>query len=575
LILDNVSGIQQVNPLIPPSSWLLIVTSTKPVLISRMVTIALEPMEILEAHTLLTRWAPEISPSIKEISLICQCIPLALEIIGKLFAINSTMAPDYFAKKFKEAWESIGGKEEKSNLIDGVRAALTLSYRMLPEKTAQVLRKLYVFPESFTANAVSFICEDPKSLSLTGLEKFGLVQHNVNTNRFSLHPQVRKFIKPLLKPVDRGMTEKRLATEFMNVLETAYHHVEKGGKDAIKGFRLFDLELENIKAGMEWSRKHCDKDKDAARVCSAYTENGTTMIGQRLSPAECIQWFEAALSSAKLLEDKESERKHLLNLGQQYVLLNRSQEAMDTLQCALSFCKKEGNIEGQRAALQQLVLTCLKNNNCNSATDYMEEDLELVRTSGDKEEEFKLLAQLTKFCIQNKEYNKAIHTGEQGMDLAHLNENKPLQITLLHNLGRGYTETGEAKKALETFEKGLALSQKTPKAPLQGELIKQISDAAFKTGNIPAALKYLVQGLEVVRKTNDPPTEGSLLIQLAEVHIHNQSEDQAMKYLEEALRACPIKSKTARWKERHCGYGARLCGKKGIWMKRLAGDRKL
>ena len=193
---------------------------------------------------------------------------------------------------------------------------------MLPEKTAQVLRKLYVFPESFTANAVSFICEDPKSLSLTGLEKFGLVQHNVNTNRFSLHPQVRKFIKPLLKPVDRGMTEKRLATEFMNVLETAYHHVEKGGKDAIKGFRLFDLELENIKAGMEWSRKHCDKDKDAARVCSAYTENGTTMIGQRLSPAECIQWFEAALSSAKLLEDKESERKHLLNLGQQYVLLN-------------------------------------------------------------------------------------------------------------------------------------------------------------------------------------------------------------------------------------------------------------
>jgi hypothetical protein len=84
LILDNVSGIQQVNPLIPPSSWLLIVTSTKPVLISRMVTIALEPMEILEAHTLLTRWAPEISPSIKEISLICQCIPLALEIIGKL-----------------------------------------------------------------------------------------------------------------------------------------------------------------------------------------------------------------------------------------------------------------------------------------------------------------------------------------------------------------------------------------------------------------------------------------------------------------------------------------------------------
>ena len=187
LILDNVSGIQQVNPLIPPSSWLLIVTSTKPVLISRMVTIALETMEILEAHTLLTRWAPEISPSIKEISLICQCIPLALEIIGKLFAINSTMKPDYFAKKFVEVRGGFG-KEEKDNLFDGVRAALSLSYNMLPDKTALVLKKLCVFPGSFTATAESFICEDPKSLSLIGLEKFGLVQHNANTNRFSLHP---------------------------------------------------------------------------------------------------------------------------------------------------------------------------------------------------------------------------------------------------------------------------------------------------------------------------------------------------------------------------------------------------
>ena len=88
---------------------------------------------------------------------------------------------------------------------------------------------------------------------------------------------------------------------------------------------------------MEWSRKRCTQDKDAVQVCSAYTENGATMIGQRLSPSECIQWFETALSAARLLEDKESERKHLLNLGQQYVLLNQSQVAMDTLQHALSF----------------------------------------------------------------------------------------------------------------------------------------------------------------------------------------------------------------------------------------------
>jgi len=537
LNLDNASDNKQVKPLIPPVFWLLIVTSTKPVVIPKIVSLRLDPMEILEAHTLLTRWAPDISPALKEISLICQGIPLALEIIGKLFSINATMAPDYFAKKLTEVRKGFGGEEDaRGNLIDGLRAALSLSYKMLPDKTALVLRKLYVFPESFTADAVIFICEDPKGLSLTGLEKFGLVQHNANTNRFSLHHQVRKFIKPLLKAGERGVTEKRLATEYMNVLETAHFHLEKGGKDAIKGLRLFDLELANIQAGMEWSRKHCAKDKDAAGLCNAYTENGAAIIGQRLSPSECVQWFEAALSAASQLEDKEAERKHLLNLGQQYVLLNRLQEATDTLQRAFSSCKKEGDTEGQKIALQQLGKISMVNNDYPLATKYMEENLELARSSGDEEEEFKLLAQLTKLCMQNQEYNKAVHIGEQAMELAAQNADAALEIALLRDLGKGYLQTGEAEKALKKFEEGLELSQKTTNSPLQGELFLQVGEAIFKTGDIPAALKSLKKGLEAVRKSKDLFAKESLLTRLAEIHLQSQGEEQATNYFEEALR---------------------------------------
>jgi hypothetical protein len=111
---------------------------------------------------------------------------------------------------------------------------------------------LVIFPGSFTANVVSFICEDPKNLSLTGLKKYGLVQFNLHTNRYYLHSQVKNFLKPLLTVGERGTAERRLATEFMNVKE---------GKEALKGLRLFDLELDNIKAGMEWSRKFCAQDE--------------------------------------------------------------------------------------------------------------------------------------------------------------------------------------------------------------------------------------------------------------------------------------------------------------------------
>jgi tetratricopeptide (TPR) repeat protein len=510
LILDNVSGAKQVKPLAPPSSWLMIVTSIKPALIPNMVAIELEPMENLEAHTLLTRWAPKISPTINEISFICKGLPMALEIIGKLFAINSTMAPEYFTKKLVEVRSKFGDEEEgKTDFVAGIRAAISLSYAMLPGQAAVVFKKLSVFPGSFTANAVSFICEDPKNLSLTGLEKYGLIQHNINTNRYYLHQQIKNFIKPLLTPGDRNMTERRLATEFMNVLENAHLHVEKGGKEAVKGFRLFDLELDNIKAGMEWSRKYCNKDKDAAQICSGYTEYGATMISQRLSPAECIQWFEAALTAARQLEDKESERKHLLNLGAQYVLLRKPQEATNTLLKALSFCKKEGDVEGQRTSLHHLTQLSLSTNDHPFAIKYLEEHIELIQADGNKEEEFKLLTQLTKSCTLIKEYNKAILIGEQAMELAALSDDKFLHITLLHNLGASYMNIGETEKALKTLESALGLSHKTPNSPLQWELINLISEAAFKAGDVTRTLKVLLNGLEIARKSKDLQNEGA------------------------------------------------------------------
>ncbi len=538
LVLDNAASIKQVKSLVPPSSWLLIVTSVKPITLPKMVNIELEPMESLEAHALLTRLAPEISSAIKDIAPICKGVPLSLELIGKLFAINSTMAPDYFSKKFMEAREKFGKIEEedkKDSLINGVRTALSLSYHMLPDKTVLILRKLSLFPESFTANAATFICEDPKNLTLIGLVKFGLVQHNTKTDRFSMHDQIKKFIKPMLTPSVRGMTEKRLATEFMNVLETASFHIEKGGNDTIKGLRLFDLELENIKAGMKWSQKLCDKDKDAARICSAYTENGATLISQRLSPTECLQWFEAGLSAARQLEDHEAERKHLLNLGQQYVLLNQSQKAIDTLQRALTLCKKEGAMEGQRTALRLLGQICLTSNDYPLATKYLEEDLELVRTSGNDDEEFKLLAQLTQSCTQNKEHNKAIHTGEQALDLAEPDIHKTLQISLFYNLGQSYLEIGENKQAIQRLEKGLEISQKTADSPLLGELFKLVGEIVFKSGDIAGALKYLEKGLEAMRKAKAPSAQGTLMVQLAEIHIHNKNEERANQYFEEAL----------------------------------------
>ena len=114
-----------------------------------------------------------------------------------------------------------------------------------------MLRKLTVFPGSFGAKSESFVCEDTDNLSLIGLVQYGLVQTNKNNDRFSLHDLVREFIKSLVSGGKQGMAERRLATEFMNALETAQKLSVKGGKAEIKGMMYFDQELDNITAGLK------------------------------------------------------------------------------------------------------------------------------------------------------------------------------------------------------------------------------------------------------------------------------------------------------------------------------------
>ena len=535
LILDNAAGPKQIKPLIPPPSWLLIVTSVKPVNIPGFVSIALDSLDFLDSHNMLTRLCPKLSHAIKEISKICKDVPIALEWIGKLFAINATMDPEYFANKFRDVKKSLGHGDNET-LTTGIEASLKYSYSLLPDKAAVVLRKLTVFPSSFSAKAESFVCEDTDNLSLVGLVQYGLVQANENSDRFFLHDLVRKFVKPLISGGEQGMAERRLATEFMNALETAQKLSVKGGKAQIKGMMYFDQELDNIKAGQEWAQKNCSKDKDAARICSAYTENGAELIVKRLQPAETIRWFEAALSAAQQLDDKEAERMHLLNLGPEYNRLNQPQRALEFMERALSLCKKSGDTQGEKTALRHLGVACIALKNYKRAIEFLEQDLKFTQAAGEKSEEMGILEKLGEANNQIGNFQKSVDYGDQALEMAKQKDDKLKQVDLLNMLGETCLGLEEMEKALDYFENGLDLAQRTKGGhPLETELIRKLSELAVKSGDMAKALVYLENGLISARKNKDVQGEGSLLIQLGSTHQENNKNDQAAIYFEDAL----------------------------------------
>ena len=534
LILDNASGPKQIKPLIPPPSWLLITTSVKPINLPGFISIHLEPLEYLDSHNMLTRLCPKLSHAIKDISKICKDVPIALELIGKLFAINSTMDPEYFANKFRDIKKTLGHGDNETPAT-GIESSLKYSYTLLPDKASVVLRKLTAFPGSFSAKAESFVCEDTDNLSLIGLVQYGLVEVNENTDRFTLHDLVRKYVKPLASAGELAMAERRLATEFMNALETVEKLTAKGGKAAIKGMMYFDQELDNIKAGQEWSQKNCSRDKDAAKVCSAYTENGAEIIVKRLQPDDTIRWFEAALSAAQQLGDKEAERMHLLNLGPEYNRKNQPQKALEFMERALNLCGKEGDSQGEKIAIRHLGVACMALKNYKQAVEYLEQDLKFTQAAGEIKDEMDLLEKLGEATHNIGDLQKAVKYGEQAFEMSKNAGDKLKQVNLLKMLGEISQELQETEKAIDYFENALDLAQRTKGQPFETEITKILSELATQSGDIQKALSYLENGLISAKKNNDSKGEGKILIELGNTHRENNDIDQAAIYFEDAL----------------------------------------
>ena len=175
LLMDNAASKEQVEPLIPPSTCPLLVTSrfrfTLPGLIDR----DLDEMPEEDAKALLLRIAPRIGDAADEIASLCGRLPLALRLAGSTISERKVLSPSEYARRFRE------GKER----LEPVEAALQTSYDLLTEERRRLWRLLAVFPETFDGKAAAAVwdldAEDAAS-HLGELERGSLVEWEERTD---------------------------------------------------------------------------------------------------------------------------------------------------------------------------------------------------------------------------------------------------------------------------------------------------------------------------------------------------------------------------------------------------------
>lgn len=129
---------------------------------------------------------------------------MALCLAGGLLATSKSFSEQSLCEKLQQ-WA-------EGNLL---MELIDQSYKDLEDETAKILRKLYIFLDTFDAKAQDFICQDQYNEQLTKLVERQLVMFNEKSGCYSLHPTIQKFLRDKITEPERLDAEKRHATHFM------------------------------------------------------------------------------------------------------------------------------------------------------------------------------------------------------------------------------------------------------------------------------------------------------------------------------------------------------------------------
>ncbi|GJL78937.1 MAG: hypothetical protein NPINA01_19260 [Nitrospinaceae bacterium] len=534
LFLDNVPGGLNLTDLVPPKNCALIVTSIKAVNLPQMISKKLNALDPKDGQALLLKTSPRTGFWVNEIGKICDNFPLTLFLSAKYVGANPQQDAAGFVENLGAEFKKLKS-EARGNPKQGVDVVLTFSYRSLSEKAAAVLRKLVLFPDTFDDKAEAFLCEDPDSEHLVKLLTLGVVASHSETNRFHLHDQVRRFLNHRLKESEKALAEKRFATYFLTVVLSAGELFSKGGKDRERGLNLFDVEWDNIKKGQAWALSNSDQDQEADNLCLSYTEAAFHLLSLRQSPLECIIWFDAALKSAKRLEEPEAEGKYLLLLGMEHNKLNHSDEALGFLEKALKHSQQSNDSATERKAAGQLGLTHMALGRPHRAIEFLEKGLKLLRQSEETSGEEMILENLGKVYFKVGENERAIEYYKEELGLVRNQKDAKRQGRILGDLGEIYSSIGDHEHSIEYFEEGLTLVKKVQDKKGEIAILKKLGEAHTGAGKFKKALSYYQQALSLATELKDQKNAALMMAQIGQCYLISGNHREATASFQKSL----------------------------------------
>jgi len=534
LLLDNTASREQVEPIIPPRSCALLITSRKKFALPGLAEKDLDVLHMEDARKLLLEICSRIGEHAGELAEICGRLPIALRNAASILRERSNMSVANYI-------ERLGDAKKRLELVD---ASFSTSYELLTPELQRLWSMLSVFPADFDLAGAAAVWEMermPSEDALGDLIRWSLVDFlpsaTEEAGRYRLHDIARYFAESRLEEAADEAARLRHSEHYINVLSLAEEYFLKGNEWILKGLQLFDKEKTNIFAGHSWAVKGLEGNHSAAiDLCESYPNAGVNVLDLRLSPDEKKRWLETALEACRKSDDRVAEEAHLGNLGSAYLNLGKPLKAIEFHEQALAISKEIGDRQGEGNHLGNLGNAYLNLGESRKAIEFYKEVLKISRELGDRRGEGAVLGNLGVAYYRLGKPRKAIEFYEQALKISREIGNRRGEGDHLSNLGNARLDLGKPLKAIEFYKQALAISKEIGDRRSEGDHLGNLGVAYYRLGEPRKAIEFYEQALAISKEIGDRRSEGDRLSNLGVAYSDLGESRKAIEFHEQALK---------------------------------------
>jgi DNA-binding SARP family transcriptional activator/tetratricopeptide (TPR) repeat protein len=525
VILDDVTSVSQVQPLLPGSGQCATLLTTRKLALVYAVNaqlLRLGPLDPEDSRQLLAGILGEgrviaEAEAAREISALLQNLPLAVEITAQRLASRPRRRLADMADRLR----NVRNRLNELVISDrAVRTSFEVSWELLDDSLRRVFSRLAVFGgRSFTAEALAYVAElqtEEAEDELSSLLDLSLLAEE-GESRYQQHPLLVDFA---VEKVDgEPLALARMASYYQNF---AQQHQQD--------YAALRPEWENLMGGMSVAQEQGNWP-----LVLAYTDSLKGAWFARGRYTEARQGFTWAREAALALGDEEHLAACLLTWAQASLEQNAYDEAEDLLREGGRVYDRQGNEVGVADAQYHLARIALERGRYGEAEELLLAGRAIRERLGDRMGVAATFYQQARVCFRRGVYDEAERLGKEALGIQEEAEDTAGLMRTLRLL----TETALTKKDRETAatycQRILPLCEtRQDNVELAAAYYVLGINCRFQ-GELELASKHAEQSVLLFRQMGDRKSQAHVLYELSLIYEGLEKYDAALEFCSKSL----------------------------------------